>query len=424
MDTATVELDPEEATRRFEWARRSGHPLYVWPEVAIGDWIGSCRAVERALATGLSDPGGLVEVEAPAGPVALGVAAYTTGCGAILGRWLERGHARACPDTAAVLKDHLRHGRRRARKLTDLLQHVASSFREAGVGAVLFKGGQTAMSLFDEPALRPMADLDLLVAPGDLPAAEKALAAAGFMRIVRQTRPVRSSWRPPGEDGTLRSVHIPHARNPVSVDLHAGLARDFYGVGCVDPGRPGPEDLVDVRGAPEGLCGLDDSTLFVVLAAHASEDLHNLQLVRLVELALLGRRIGARDGWGSVVERAGAAGSPHLLYPAVALADRLMAGAVAPDLVAWARSPAPAVMRRVVDQLTPGTAQRLDRLGLLERFMWARTPGAVLRRLGHMVAPASVGGSPGALAALYRNRVYRVIRGRVGLSGDPGGLDG
>jgi hypothetical protein len=418
-----AELDPAEALRRFEWARRRGHPLYVWPEVAIEDWVASCRAVERALTAGLADPGGRVAVVAPAGPLALGVAAYTTGCGAILGRWLERGCASARPDTAAILEDHLRHGRKRARRLADLLRHVAEVFRGAEVEAVLIKGGQTAATLFDEPALRPMADLDLLVAPGELTVAEEALRAVGFTRTVRQTRPVRSSWRPPGDDGMLRSVHVPHAGNPVSVDLHFSLARDFYGVGRIDPGRPEPFDLVPVPGAPEGVHGLDDTMLFVVLAAHASEDLHNLQLVRLAELALVGRRIGERDRWGSVLERIGAAGSPHLLYPALALADRLAPGALAPDLVAWARSTAPAVMRRVVDELTPGTAQRLDRLRLVERFMWARTPGDVVRRLGHMMAPASAGGSLRSLAAVYRDRAYRVIRGRVGLSGASRELD-
>ncbi|MEQ8329169.1 MAG: nucleotidyltransferase family protein [Longimicrobiales bacterium] len=417
LDDARAVPDPT-IPERFAWAHRQGHPRYVWPEVEVREWTAACRSVETAIAAGLALDASDPPPHLDARPDALAVAAFTTGCGGLLGHWLEIGRLSAPGPVGDALLRHLHYGRQRARRLARVLDDAAEAMATEGVDVVLFKGGQTARTLFDEPALRPMADLDLLVRPAALGRAEAALARAGFDLQIRQREPERSTWAPPDSRPGLQSVHVPHPDNPLTVDLHASLARSYYGVGVVDPGLPGSEVRVPLPGAPVSVTGLEDARLWVVLAAHASEDLHNLQLVRLVELVLLGRSLGRKGAWGTTSALARRAGSLHFLYPALALTHALAPDSVDPGLLAEARSAAPARMVRVVASLTPGTAQRLQGLALEERFMWARGPVEIARRTAHMLVPASAGGSAVALARLYRGRAYRLLRGRVRLRTD------
>jgi hypothetical protein len=70
-------------------------------------------------------------------------------------------------------------------------------------------------------------------------------------------------------------------------------------------------------------------------------------------------------------------------------------------------------LRHLADSLTPAGAQRLDDLALGERFIWGSGPADHLRRVTHMLLPGGERGSWRALARLYRERSYRLLRGRV-----------
>ena len=218
-------------------------------------------------------------------------------------------------------------------------------------------------------------------------------------------------------DGTPRSLDLCHADNPIAVDLHASLARDFYGVRTITPEplhRGDTEPLVGFAPETRNLVG---PTLLLTLAAHASEDLHNLQMLRLVELALIARAGDREALWASALERGRAIGAMRFTYPAVALTERLLPGSVSRAYLDAARRDAPSRMRRVVDRLTPATAQRLEGLTLEERLMWARGPREIGARLLHMILPASAGGSARRLTGIYVERLFRLVRGRAGLSG-------
>lgn len=62
----------------------------------------------------------------------------------------------------------------------DALAEIAGAFRAAGLPLVLLKGAALLLTTYAKPALRPMADLDLLVRPRDLPRAREILLEMGY----------------------------------------------------------------------------------------------------------------------------------------------------------------------------------------------------------------------------------------------------
>lgn len=60
------------------------------------------------------------------------------------------------------------------------LERVLSRLEANGVEAILLKGAALALTVYPDPALRPMGDIDLLIRPSDLRAAVDALEAMGY----------------------------------------------------------------------------------------------------------------------------------------------------------------------------------------------------------------------------------------------------
>lgn len=95
----------------------------------------------------------------------------------------------------ATLLDELRQAaiadlfrERELRRLVDLLA-------DAGVKALLLKGAGLAYTVYGAPHLRPRGDLDVLIARTDLDAADRALVAGGWIRVVEQSREAVTTQR-------------------------------------------------------------------------------------------------------------------------------------------------------------------------------------------------------------------------------------
>jgi hypothetical protein len=98
--------------------------------------------------------------------------------------------------------------------LLDALDELTRAFTSRGVRFVVLKGADFARSLYPDAALRPMGDLDVLVASGDLAGAEAALAGLGYRPGI-----------PEMASGLSRAAHHArlYARGAVGVDLHWSL---------------------------------------------------------------------------------------------------------------------------------------------------------------------------------------------------------
>lgn len=442
-------LGPPAIRERFRWARRRGHPGWLWPEVSVSAWrrcLGELEDVTRRVvgprtseegelgpAKSLRDDRGAVdERPAPALVIpegaslrALGIAAFTSGLGPLLGRWIEEGRLRAIAPVATLLSEHLAHGRDRADRTREILSAASGALAGTGISPTLLKGGHVARSYFPEPGTRPTSDVDLAVSATCFPEAEAALGAAGFELLERQPRPRRSVWRPPGEGRHLRSLALTHRDNPITVDLHASLERDFFGVRTLEFGEltrasePWTDRLPDLR-------ILKQPGLTAYLAAHASEGLHGLTLLRQVELVLVLRTdlASGRLDWTGLEAYLAELGALRFVYPAFALAERLAPGTVEPRFLAHLEQDAPASMLRVIRDLRPSDAQRMESLSLDERFMWARGVREWVRRAVHMAWPSWIGTTVPELLRVYAERVFRLVRGRVGLRRPPSDTEG
>jgi hypothetical protein len=169
------------------------------------------------------------------------------------------------------------------------------------------------------------------------------------------------------------------------------------------------------RGSARRMRVLAQPMLTAFLATHAGEGLHQLSLLRLVELVLVMRRDAAAGAlrWDSLLDTLEGVGGLRFALPALELAERLAPGTVPTEVLARLGAEATPAMRRVLDRVTPATAQRLDRLSLEERFMWAGTAAERLRRAAHAVWPAAAGRSVTRLAEIYGRRAWWLLgRGR------------
>jgi hypothetical protein len=395
-----LDQDAAEVERRFAQAHARGTPRWLWPEISVEQWMAGRREVVRAAGEVLA--GRSAALGAAVGADALGVAAFTLGMGPLLGCWIESGMLDAEPRTAAVLALHLAHGRARAARLAVVLDAALAAFASAGVGATVVKGMHTARALFPDPGTRPMSDVDLVVAPGDVPAAEAALAAAGFVRrrAEYQRRPYHADWGPPGEDDRLRSLLLTHRDNPLTLNLHDGFDR-FPGRGRVALGTPDAGEAGAMPGAHVPARVLAGPFLVAYLAAHASEQRENLLLVRLVELVL------ALRGTDPALLRAflRARGMAHHVYPALVLAERLAPGTLDGGFRAWLEAESGPRARDAVAALDLAMLQRMHQPVAGGQTLGARGPLDRVRSALHWLVPYP---SMARVAAVYRTRWERL----------------
>jgi hypothetical protein len=127
-------------------------------------------------------------------------------------------------DVRAPLRAELAGSAGQAMQMQAALPAVLAALAGAGVACVVLKGADVARRCYPDPAARPMVDLDLLVRPGDLAAAEQALAALSYRR---------SEPPAPGDDLDQWHKHITlvggQARWP-TIELHWHLVERPWSV--------------------------------------------------------------------------------------------------------------------------------------------------------------------------------------------------
>ena len=156
---------------------------------------------------------------------------------------------------------------------------------------------------------------------------------------------------------------------------------------------------------------LPQPLLLLQLAIHASCGFQSLNMLRLVELALIIRRDVAAgllrwDAFSALAERLGAFG---LIYPALRLCEMLVPGTIPPEVAAQCTLRTPAAVRRVVDRLTPADAQRVVRYSMAEKFMWSGSQLGIVRQLLSDLVPPGIESLSGLLG-IYRTRAWKIAR--------------
>jgi hypothetical protein len=205
--------------------------------------------------------------------------------------------------------------------LVEDLAAVSSALDAAGVDCLAVKGVVLAETVYGNLALRPAADIDILVHPADLPAARSVLGSLGF--------------DPGGERLSEKWTHSHHdpryfrrtAWGDVCLELHwalwpSGRFRDDAGVWA--RARP-----VELRGSTLRTLSREDTLLH--LAIHRTRA--PLRLRSVCDIAELLRRESSELDWDAVQTRAETIGARTALYCVLSLSERLLGAPLPPGVL-------------------------------------------------------------------------------------------
>jgi hypothetical protein len=281
------------------------------------------------------------------------------------------------------------------------------------VTPVVIKGFHTAHVYFSEPGLRPIADVDVVIATEEIPRAEEALRAAGFTPSTIVNQPYKREWYPADDDRQFWSFELFDARDRWTLELHDGP--NFCNLPALGF-RLGRAAQAAARWNAYGVpvLVLTQPVLTVVLAAHFAAELHVRRLIRLVELIFIirrDRRLGVLR-WDALDALLDEFGARRFVYPALALVERLAPGTIDPGVLTRGRRATGRLTRLVTHRLSPTRPILEDRLVVSETLMWVTTPAQLIQSIAHWVNPLP--GRPWRqMLGLYYSRVRRLLSGRV-----------
>ncbi len=388
-------------------------PRALWPALDPRVLQPSADAIGQAVASLVR--GDRTTLGSPRGDdaYALGIAALLTGTGPLLGYWVEQGSLDVSEHVARVLGEHLRHGRARAQRIAREVRPALACLVVADVTPTIIKGFHTSHAYFPEPGLRPISDVDVLIAPERVLRAEAALRGFAFDPSGLVCKPYKRDWYPPGDDGQLWSLELFDARDRWKLELHDGcnfgeLARFGLRVETENwPRRPW-----DAHGLP--VLTPAQPLLTVILATHLAAELHSRCLLRVVELEFVIRRdreLGLLD-WNELDSLLSETSAHRFVYPAFSLVERLVPGTIDHGLLERARRASTPLARFVTERLTPTFPILNDRPILAERLMWVQTGEHAVQSIASWVNP--IPGRPWReTLTVYHSRAVRALLGRA-----------
>ncbi|MEP6491299.1 MAG: nucleotidyltransferase family protein [bacterium] len=409
--------DVLDVARRLAAFGRNQDPAALWPRLTEPARVNAAHELARVTRLVLAgsrrvalDPDGAHH------PYALTIAGHTTGMGPIIGRWAEDGLIIGSASALDYFARHLLHARRRSERMEREALPAVDALIATGISPVVLKGFHTAHVYFEEPGMRRMSDVDLMVAPNQVADAENTLRIAGFRPETEALRPYKRDWIGPGVDPRLFSVELFDERSKWILELHASLDRVYH------PGAVARLDSELARGSlvPFDIAGrqvrvLSPELLMVTLACHCSQELDGTRLARLVELVrvIRGEGFGSPPArpcdWDDVLRIFEQTGAARFTYPALALVEDLAPETVDPRVLDAGQRASTWAALHTVARLAPAGGS-LDDRGVLRQLMWTRGPVAILQRVLRNVWPAAFT-RPGDVIPGWRVRLRRLRRG-------------
>ena len=211
---------------------------------------------------------------------------------------------------------------RHALALSAELRRLVGGMEGAGVRALAYKGPALAARAYGHLALRTYSDLDLLVAPDDVPAAAGVLGAAGYESVYRLT---------PAQDAVFRRTDgdypYHHPRTAALVELHCHVSSTRFGV-------PLPTPALIERARPVTIGGGEvpapaDDDLLLALCLHGTK--HRwARLEWLAAAAALALR--AELDLDALLRRAGEIGAGRTVRLALRLMREALGVALPPSI--------------------------------------------------------------------------------------------
>ncbi|HEX3868273.1 MAG TPA: nucleotidyltransferase family protein [Gemmatimonadaceae bacterium] len=401
--------------RRLALFRETGDPAALWPGLTEPARVAAARELGRVTAAVLEarQPVDIDPTNAHAA-YALAIAGHTSGMGPVIGRWIETGVVRARDDAAAAFARHVLHARRRSARIEQRVSAPIDALVARGIVPVVLKGMHTSRAYFEEPGVRRMSDVDLLIPPDRTADAEAALASIGFRPEGAPLRPYKRDWLGPGVNPHLASIELAHEQSRWFVELHASLDRVFH------PGAVARLDLLRSQVerfelAGRSLAALAPAPLLIALACHCSQELDGVRLLRLYEIVRVAReaRRTQRLDWDELAGMLRRTGAARYTFPAFSLVNALAPNTIDERVISLGRDASTWASRHTVERLVPAGGS-LDERGVIRQVMWTRGPVAIGQRLLRNLWPASFA-RPADVAPGWRVRMARFRRGVMSL---------
>ncbi len=240
-------------------------------------------------------------------------------------RLTSRGWAEAVPaEVLSTLQAAYHANAVKNLRLQSELASVVAALHDGEIPVIALKGAHLALAVYDQPALRMMTDLDLLVPTRDLETAAAILEAQGY----RPLQPYKV-----GVNFKTIYRHLPRFVKPqaIPIELHWNIASPVL-AHCIDPAelweRAVPLHLADVDAL-----GLSVEDLLLHLCYHTSYP-HQFEfgLRPSCDIAELIRHHGEALAWPQVVQRTQRWQWERGVYLALRLAQELV-GAAVPEKV-------------------------------------------------------------------------------------------
>lgn len=176
------------------------------------------------------------------------------------------------------------------------LQSLLAEFERAPIPVIVLKGGALVTTLYPEPALRPMSDLDLLIPHAQFEQAEAILLERGYLSPIEMGEgygPQLVNYR----------AYERHGKNPAHVELHWHLFKSPYYCQRV-PIQWFWDRTTEIAILNQHAKVFASEAQFLHLAAHFALHHRGDPLIWSYDLARLLARDGATINWDGILDAA------------------------------------------------------------------------------------------------------------------------
>lgn len=270
------------------------------------------------------------------------------------------------------------------------LAQILSACQAHNVQAVVLKGALLAPTLYADPALRPMNDIDLLFRPEDLFKVGQILESLGY--AGKHKRPDQgpgilkhlSTYRRAGNEGQTPNPYLSPGGDRM-VEPHGSLEEAWFGLKVnITPGIWERIKPISLHGQPAYRLSIDDMLLHLAVHATFHVIMGQSVFVQLYDIGQVIRSWGDEVDWSELLRLSRAAQAHPFVYAGLYWAKTLykaplpdqplisLAQACPPNLLTYIQSlAAPGLLRRTQNPPLTTLGQRLWR-GLLDRQETAR----------------------------------------------------
>ena len=267
------------------------------------------------------------------------------------------------------------------------LHGILEATRQAGIPVLALKGGALIGHYYEDPAIRPMADLDFLVSARDQGCVGALLQELGYQEIMSPPRHRRYLLTRRGVQ--ITSTQSEHPDNPYLVEIHTEVEENFRGLSCCITGDLWGASEPALFGATSGW-SVKPWALLQHLLIHASRDLidHRVRLIQLYDISLVMPHLDRSD-WDNLRQAAERRGTACWLYAPLRLMERYLGCPAPHEVMAYLRQDTPARLRLFLERTDLYTLSYLNPFpkSLIDTLSWHRNGRELLVAVRHLVLP-------------------------------------